>query len=76
MAHIGSRFKAQVDDASPNNIAAKKTNFKFSPVANLTIKYLLNGINIQKACGFDQIPAKLIKLGASAVAQPLNLFSQ
>ena len=31
----------------------------------------MNSVNIQKVSGFDQIPAKLIKLGASAKAPPL-----
>ena len=73
---LASKFKAQVDSASPNIIATNKESFSFSPVDSLTIEDLLNSVNIQKTSGFDQIPAKLIKLGASAIAPPLSLYTQ
>ena len=60
-----------MDSASPNIIATNKESFSLSPVDSLTIEDLLNSVNIQKTSGFDQIPAKLTKLGASAIAPPL-----
>ena len=66
-----------MDSATLNSIAINKESFSFSPVDSLAIEDLLNSVNIQKVSGFDQIPAKLIKLGASAKAPPLaSLCSQ
>ena len=70
-ASLASKFKAQVERANPNILVTIKESFSFSSIDSLTNENLLNSVNIQKASGFDQMSAKLIKLGASAIAPPL-----
>ena len=47
-------------------------NFSFKHVSSENIQIKLQKLNIHKAAGFDNIPAKLFKLGASVLCCPLQ----
>ena len=47
-------------------------NFKLVPVEVKDTLKLLKDINPRKATGHDQIPPKLLKIGANSIAIPIN----
>ena len=67
-----------VFDSHPSIIAIKENmtfdvnDFKMCTVTVDYVFRLLEALDIWKATGYDKIPAKLVKLGSVALAQPLT----
>ena len=55
-----------------NTNSGYQNTFSFHEVSFETVQRKLKGINVKKATGHDQIPPKLIKLGADHLSAPLQ----
>jgi len=46
--------------------------FSFHPINSQEILVKLKNLNVKKSCGYDQIPAKLVKYGANVISKTLT----
>ena len=68
---MANKIDSNVDYADYLDMRQPKTFF-FSPVLSTEVRDLIRNIDQSKACGFDNIPAKLLVNAVDYISEPLT----
>lgn len=69
---IVNSFSSHPSIKNIKELMDNSTGFNFSSVSLHKVQCLLESINVKKSTGFDNIPPKLIKIGANILCYPIH----